>query len=180
MPYSHCSKWKTITINNLNTHQLFSVWLSLKNFSFICKWFCAMYIVMAVTYLRLLLFLVSVFCYNATNSTQFTKKQVHCLIQPPYLLHFGTLCLTQFKWFFDGFLRHLLRFFYCCYSATSAMLCAHFQTSCCCCCLDFYLLPLPLPKYFFVYQLMYKWTVLKTILKFTLKFRLKQLQQVSV
>lgn len=83
-----------LTINNLNIHHLVSVWLSFKNFSFTCMWFCAMYIIMVVTYLRLLL--ASVFCYNATKSTQFTKK--HCsLIQLPYLLHFETLCLTQFK-----------------------------------------------------------------------------------
>jgi len=65
-----------LTINNLNTHHLISVWLNFKNFSFTCKWCCAMYIVMVVKYLRLLLlFLASVFCYNATKSTHFTKKQ---------------------------------------------------------------------------------------------------------
>ena len=85
-----------LAINNLNTHHLVSVWLSFKNFSFTCKWFCAMYINMVVTYLRLLLFLASVFCYNAKKSTQFTKKQCS-LIQLPYPLHFDTLCLTQFK-----------------------------------------------------------------------------------
>lgn len=85
-----------LTINNLNIHHLVSVWLRFKSFSFTCTWFCAMYIIMVVTYLRLLLFLASVFCYNATKRTQFTKK--HCsLIQLPYLLHFETLCLTQFK-----------------------------------------------------------------------------------
>jgi hypothetical protein len=35
-------------------------------------------------------------------------------------------------------------------------------------------------KFFFIHQLIHKWTVLKTILKFTLKFTLKQLRHVSV
>jgi hypothetical protein len=81
-----------LTINNLNTHHLVSVWLSLKNFSFICKWFCAMYIIMVVTYLRLLLFLASFFCYNATKSTQFTKKQ--CSLSDTTTIS-GTLSYTM-------------------------------------------------------------------------------------
>lgn len=63
---------------------------------------------------------------------------------------------------FDGILRHLFRFFYSCYSTTSAMLCAHFHTyCCCCCCLNFYLLPLPLPFTFFLWvnSMSYWWNV---------------------
>jgi hypothetical protein len=149
-----------LTINNLNTHHLVSglalrTSVSHVSGSVLCT--SLWWLNISDFYFSLLMFL----CYNATKSTQFTKKQcslsdtttISATLRYPMLHTIQMFLMVSLGIFSDSFIV----------VTAPQMLCSVYisklpvaAAASCCCCLDFYLLPLPLIFTFFFLLCCYK------------------------